>query len=90
MLHGDHDRVKALHVKEGLLLTGEGGVRHIFRCGGGAYGEGRFGIVGGELLVGLANSRFQLRLERGIHDPLTDLLTGFRQLIDIVNVGLVQ
>ncbi len=78
VLHRDEHGVKALHVKECLLLTGEGGVRHIFRRRGGAHGKGGLSVIGGQLGIGIANRIFQFALERRINDPLTDLCARFR------------
>ena len=78
VLHRDEHGVKALHVKECLLLTGEGSIWHIFRRRRGAHGKRGLSVIGGELGIGITNRIFQFALERRIDDPLTDLCARFR------------
>ena len=78
VLHRDEHGIEALHVEECLLLPGEGGIRHIFRRGGGTDGKGGLGIIRGQLCIGITNGVFQFALERRINDPLTDLSARFR------------
>lgn len=90
MLHRHHHGINALYVKKGFLLAGEGGVRHVFRGSGRTHGERRIRLTVRQLLVGVADCLLQLRLERCIDDPLTDLRAGLGQLADIVGIGTVQ
>ncbi|MNP36381.1 hypothetical protein D3C76_1297660 [compost metagenome] len=89
MLDGGHDRVYAAHVEEGLLLTREGGVRHVFGGGGGAHREGGLD-PGAQLVVGGTHRLLQRRLEGGIHHPVTDLLTGPVEGGNVVHIQAVE
>ncbi len=90
MLDRHHYGVDALHVEEGFLLTGKGGVRHVFRRGGGAHRKGSFRFAVGELLVSLMNFTLELGVERRVDHPLADLGAGLGQLGNVVNVSLIQ
>ncbi len=85
-LHRHHHMVEAANVEEGFLLTGEGGVRQVFGGGGRAHRHRQFAVAAAHLLIGVADRRFQLRLEGGVHHPFTDLLTGFRQSHHVFHV----
>ena len=87
---GEH-RVDAAHVQEGLLLPGEGGVGQILRGRRGAHGEGGLlPAAGGELLVGGADVRLELRGERLGDDHLPDLAAGLGQRDRVLGVQALQ
>ena len=89
MLDGGHDRVYAAHVEEGLLLTGEGGVRHVFGGGGGSHRKGSL-EASAQLVIGLAHRLLQRRLEGGVHHPVTDLLTSPVEGGDVVHIQAIE
>ncbi|MNJ73894.1 hypothetical protein D3C77_707500 [compost metagenome] len=89
MLDGGHDGIDAAHVEEGLLLTGEGGIRHVLGGGGGAYRKGGL-KPGAQLVVGSTHGLLQRGLEGGIHHPVTDLLAGLVEGGDVVHVQAVE
>ena len=77
VLDSEHHGINTLYIQEGFLLTGKRGVRHIFRCGRGAYRERSIGLTIRQFGICITDSLFQLRLKRGIDDPLADLLACF-------------
>ncbi|MNH15338.1 hypothetical protein D3C79_749500 [compost metagenome] len=89
MLDGGHDGIDAAHVEEGLLLTGEGGIRHVLGGGGGAHRKRRL-EASAQLVIGLAHRLLQRRLEGGVHHPVTDLLTGPVEGGDVVHIQAVE
>ncbi len=89
MLDRRHDGIDATYVKEGLLLTGKGGVRHILGGGGGAHCK-RSLDTGTQLLISHPDRLLQLGLERGIDHPVADLLPGQVEGGDIVHVQIVE
>ena len=90
VLHRHQHRIVTLDVKEGFLLPGKRGVRHVFCGGRGAHGKGGLRVISGELVVRVVNGFFQFRLERCVDDPLADLRPGFSKLGHIINIRFIQ
>jgi hypothetical protein len=85
------DVVQALDVEEGLLLTGEGGIRQVLGGGGGAHGPGDFAArLGHQLLVIVIDGGFEGGREGLFHDPAPEAGTDLGQLGDVVHVQIIE
>jgi len=85
------DVVIALNVQISFLLAGERGIRQILgRCRR-AHGKSHPGATGGDQrVVFLFDFVFQVLGEWRVEHPVADLRTGFRQLIDVIDIQRVQ
>ncbi len=84
------DVVEAFDVEEGFLLTGEGGIRQIFRGGGGAHGDLQVRVPGLKLGIGTFHLGFEGRRQRRVDDPLTNLGTDARQFDHVVHIEGIE
>jgi len=89
-LDGNHHTVDAANIQEGFLLAGEGRIRQVL-CGGGRTNRYRqISVALTNLCIGVADSAIQSGLERRIHHPLADLLTGLGQGDHIIHIQSAQ
>ena len=87
---GEH-RIDAAHVEEGLLLARERRIGEVLCGGRGAHREGGLlAAARGELLVGGADVRLELRGERLLDDHLPDHAARLGERAGVLGVELLQ
>ena len=87
------DVVQAVDVEEGLLLTGEGGIRQVLGGGGGADGPGDVGAGASlldQLLIEIIDAGLQGRGEGLFHDPATDAGADLGQFRHVLYVEVIE
>ena len=87
LFDGPQNLGDAAHVEEGLLLSGEGGVRQVFGCCGGAYRHGRFTTrLTDQCFIGAHQRLFQGFRKRRVQEPLTDIAADPGQGFHVIHV----